>query len=107
MAKQGSGPWRVSFPGKVEKQKEKLPEDIKSALNLLRRELEEDGPERGNWPHYGKIKGQGKNVDMRHCHLNKGRTVYVAVRVVVDDVIQILEVRYVGTHENADYRRIS
>lgn len=107
MAKQASEPWRVYFSGKAEKQKEKLPETIKPALNLLRRELEEDGPERKNWPHYGKIKGQGKNVDMRHCHLNKGRTVYVAVWVVVDGIMQILEVRYVGTHENADYRQIS
>ncbi len=106
MAKK-SGPWLVNFSSKAEKQKEELPEALKSALNLLRRELEADGPDRGNWPHYGKIKGKGKNVDMRHCHLNKGRTVYVAVWIVVDGVMQILEVRYVGTHENADYRRIN
>ena len=107
MTKQDSGPWRVSFSGKAEKQKEKLPETIKPILNLLRRELEEEGPERRNWPHYGPVKGQGKGVDMRHCHLNKGRTVYVAVWLVIDNAMRILEVRYVGTHENADYRRIS
>jgi hypothetical protein len=99
--------WRVSFSGKAKKQKERLPDDIAFILDTLVYELMADGPERGNWPHYGKIKGQGKNVDMRHCHLNKGQTVYVAVWVVVDGAMQILEVRYVGTHENADYRRIS
>jgi hypothetical protein len=74
---------------------------------LSRRELEENCPERRNWPHYGKIMGKGKNVDMHHCRLNKSQPVYVVVWVVLDGVMQILEVRYVGAHENADYRRIS
>jgi hypothetical protein len=99
--------WRVDFGGKAKKQKEQLPDDIAFILDTLVYELITDGPERSNWPHYGKIKGQGKNVDMRHCHLNKSRPVYVAVWVVKDGLMQILEVRYVGTHENADYRRIS
>jgi cytochrome c len=107
MAKQESGPWQVSFSGKAEKQKEKLPETIKSALNLLRRKLVEEGPERRNWPHYGPAKARAKMLICVHCHLNKGRTVYVAVWPAVDNIMRILEVRCVGTHENEDYRRIS
>ncbi|MDR1165685.1 MAG: hypothetical protein LBO66_07410 [Deltaproteobacteria bacterium] len=56
MTKQDSVPWRVFFSGKAEKQKERLPETIKPILNLLRRGLEEEGPERRDWPHYGPIK---------------------------------------------------
>jgi hypothetical protein len=56
---------------------------------------------------YGKIKGKSKNVDMHHCHLNKDKPIYVAVWVMEDMAAQIVEVRYVGTHENADYWRIN
>ncbi|MDR1164964.1 MAG: cytotoxic translational repressor of toxin-antitoxin stability system [Deltaproteobacteria bacterium] len=77
MTKQDSGPWRVTFSTKAKKQQAKLPEHIKIALGLLMRELKEEGPERRNWPHYGPIKGQGKGVDTRHCHLNKSRPTYM------------------------------
>jgi hypothetical protein len=98
--------WQVSLSGKVRKAKEQLPFDIAIILDTLVHEPKLYGPELHNWSHYGKIKGRAKNVDMRHCQLNKGRTVYVAVWVV-DDANHKTEVRYVGTHENADYRRIS
>ncbi|WP_028317267.1 type II toxin-antitoxin system RelE family toxin [Desulfobulbus elongatus] len=95
--------WTVKFTSKARKQKDKLPADIAAALYTLRRELEAGGPERGHWPHYGRIVGK---KDVHHCHLNKGKPRYVAVWKVIDRTIQLIEVRYVGTHENADYRRI-
>jgi len=95
--------WTVKFTGKARKQKDKLPPAISSVLDLLYGEMEADGPERGNWPHYGRIVGK---KDVYHCHLNKGKPRYVAVWKVMDRDIQLIEVRYVGTHENADYRRI-
>ncbi|MDR3089571.1 MAG: hypothetical protein LBU39_07120 [Desulfobulbaceae bacterium] len=95
--------WTVAFTGQARKQKSKLPDAMADALYILRRELEASGPERANWPHYGKIRGK---KDVHHCHLNKGKPRYVAVWKVVDRDIQLIEVRYVGTHENADYRRI-
>jgi len=98
-----SSPWQVRFTGKARKQKEKLPAAIAAALYALHKELEAEGPERVNWPHYGKIAGK---PDMRHCHLNKGRPRYVAVWKITDRSVQLMEIRYVGTHENADYRRI-
>jgi hypothetical protein len=99
--------WLVDVTGKAKKQKEKLPPDIKAAFDLLEFELKTDGPERRNWPHYGPVAGKGKRVDMRHCHLNKTRPYYVAVWVVTDPDNRFMELRYVGTHQNADYRRIN
>ena len=95
--------WSVRFTGKARKQKQKLPKTISSALDLLWGELERDGPERRNWPHYGLIAGK---KDMHHCHLNKNRPCYVAVWKVTDRDVKLMEIRYVGTHENANYRRI-
>jgi mRNA-degrading endonuclease RelE of RelBE toxin-antitoxin system len=58
--------WEVSLAGKAKKQEEKLPEEMRARLETLLFELRTDGPERKNWPHYGKIQGKGKDVDMRH-----------------------------------------
>jgi mRNA-degrading endonuclease RelE of RelBE toxin-antitoxin system len=96
-------PWQVDFTGKARKQKDKLPAAIAAALYVLRKELEAEGPDRTNWHHYGKITGK---PDMHHCHLNKGKPRYVAVWKVTDRAVKLMEIRYVGTHENADYRRI-
>ncbi len=98
--------WQVDFSNRADKQKEKLPDAMKAALDLLRSELKTNGPIRHNWPSYGKIKGTKKGIDMHHCHLNKGQPCYVVVWVVIDKDVQILEVRHVGTHEKTDYRRI-
>lgn len=99
--------WQVNFSNKAKKQRDKLPDDLQYILTLLCRELQEEGPIRKNWPHYGKIKGKSKDIDMHHCHLNKSRSCYVAVWVIVDNDVQVMEVRYVGTHEKTDYRRIN
>ena len=103
MASEQESSWQVKFTGKAKKQKENLPIAIAAALYALRKELAVEGPERINWPHYGKIKGK---PDMYHCHLNWGRPCYVAVWKVTNRSVKLMEIRYVGTHENADYRRI-
>lgn len=95
--------WSVEFTGKARKQKQKLPKTISAVLDLLWGELERDGPERLKWPHYGLITGK---KDMHHCHLNKGKPRYVAVWKVINRNVRLMEIRYVGTHENANYRRI-
>lgn len=104
MAEKQEKLWTVAFTGKAKKQKDKLPQMVSDILFALRQELEKEGPERVNWPNYGKIKGK---TDVYHCHLNKGKPRYVAVWKVVDNVVKLMEIRYVGTHENADYRRIN
>ena len=96
--------WRVEFTGKAKKQKDKLPKKILAALVTLRNELNWEGPERTAWRNYGKISGKR---DVHHCHLNTGRPRYVVVWKVVDHAKKYMEIRYVGTHENADYRLIN
>ena len=103
MTGESKNKWTVLFSGKARKQKTKLPTSIIASLALLESELKLVGPVVSHWPHYGKIAGK-KN--MHHCHLNKGKPCYVAVWKVIDDIVDVLEMRYVGTHENANYRRI-
>jgi hypothetical protein len=54
-----------------------------------------------SWPNYGKL--QGKKGDKRHCHLQKGKPIYVCCWEVIDKKRKIIEVYYVGTHEKAPY----
>ena len=96
-------PWAVEYTGKAKKQKDKLPQNMTAALLILQKELEWEGPEQPEWHHYGKIAGK---KDVHHRHLNKGKPRYVVVWKVTDRTVQLMEIRYVGTHENADYRRI-
>jgi hypothetical protein len=101
-----STPWKVKFTGKARKQKEKLPDDMQKALFTLKLELEWEGPEQTEWPNYGKLKGKNKGTEFHHCHLSHSKQSYVAIWKITDFEMQLMEIRYVGTHENADYRRI-
>ncbi len=83
--------WDVKFRSRVEKQANDLPIQIQERLFALVLEIRGLGPTRTTWPNYGKI---------------KGRPTYVAVWKVTDKQNRYVEVRYVGTHENADYGRI-
>ena len=90
--------WNVTLHAKVTKSIPKLPDRVQKSLAFLLREIELDGPARGNWPNYGKL-GKG----MYHCHLKKGQPTYVAVWQVVDKEIRLVEIIYAGTHEKAPY----
>ena len=92
--------WVVGMTRKASKGKGKLPLETQIAFLALFALLQEDGPAQPRWPHYGKFEGK---KDTYHCHLNKGRPTYVAVWRVLDKEQKIMEVRYVGTHENAPY----
>ncbi len=83
---------------------EKLPVKIGVVFEILVAQLKRHGPEATEWQNYGKLKGR---KGYHHCHLNKGKPRYVAVWKVTDKEIKLVEIRYVGTHENADYRRIN
>lgn len=96
--------WEVIFSAKSGKQKTKLPKRMADAFAALLKDLERLGPEAKKWPNFGPIYGK---TGVFHCHLNKGKPRYVAVWRVNDWEIQIMEVRYVGTHEGADYRKIN
>jgi hypothetical protein len=90
--------WTVTYSSKSGKQYAKLPSVVQDRLDLLTAEIEILGPVRGNWPNYSKL-GDG----LHHCHVKKGRPTYVAVWEETDKNIQLVEVKYVGTHENAPY----
>lgn len=90
--------WDVNLSKRAVKQVKKLPENVKSSLVALIREIEEGGPIRGNWPNYSKL-----GINRHHCHLKKGKTTYVAIWQVIDRKIYIVEITYVGTHEKAPY----
>lgn len=92
--------WTVLVTGKAKKQVDRLPEKVRGALHMLTLEIQASGPVRGNWYHYGKLQGM---PGYHHCHLNKGKPRYVAVWKEAGDGIQLVEVRYVGTHEKAPY----
>ena len=95
--------WIVLFTGKAKRQKDKLPKKYQDALNALSRDIELNGPAAINWPNYGKLKGK---PNYHHCHLNRGKPRYVAVWVVTDKAVHLVEVVYVGSHEKADYGKI-
>lgn len=96
--------WEIKAASKIKKQIDKLPKSIRAAFYLLQADLETHGPEAKRWTNYGKMSNK---KDVYHCHLNKGKPRYVAVWKVTDMEIRIMEVKYVGTHENADYKRIN
>jgi mRNA-degrading endonuclease RelE of RelBE toxin-antitoxin system len=95
--------WDVKFTSRAKKQARNLTTEVGESLFALVLEIEKLGPVRTAWPNYGKIKGK---KDCYHCHLKKGRPTYVAIWKVKNKENEMVEVRYVGTHESADYERI-
>lgn len=94
--------WQVELTKKATKQAKMLYRRGMFALQLLVESLEREGPTQPNWPNYSKLR-LGKNLDCRHCHLMKGNPTYVCCWEVIDSEQKIIEVYYVGTHENAPY----
>lgn len=90
--------WEVNLSSKARKNRRKLPTAVEFAFQVLLAELEMNGPVRANWANYSKL---GKVV--HHCHIRKGRPTYVAVWKEEKGTIKVIEVTYVGTHENATY----
>ena len=88
--------WTITIPKKVIKKLPLLPKLVKNSLAFLIKDIELNGPARGQWPNYGKL---GKN--RYHCHLKKGHPTYVAVWEVKDKKINLVEVTYV--HDKALY----
>ena len=88
--------WSIRFTRRVEKNISGLPDGARTALMILFAEMRQSGPVRGDWPNYGKL---GKNL--HHCHLKKGRPTCVVVWM--ERSKGEIEVKYVGTHEDAPY----
>ena len=95
--------WDVRFTSKAKKQAKNLPPKVRESLFALVLEMKQLGPARNTWHNYGTIKGK---KHCYHCHLKKGKPTYVAIWKITSKESKHMEVRYVGTHENADYERI-
>lgn len=94
--------WNVYFSKNAAKQANKLNKKVISILSLLIEDLRANGAIPGkNWPNYGKLKNN--KLDIRHCHLIKGKPTYVCCWEIIDKQQKIIEVNYVGTHEKAPY----
>ncbi|MBY0384573.1 cytotoxic translational repressor of toxin-antitoxin stability system [bacterium] len=87
--------WSVTIKKKVVKSLKKLPKNVQEDLMALLVDLEDSGPIRGDWPNYSKL-ADGSH----HCHLNYS---YVAVWIVENKQLKVIEVTYVGSRENAPY----
>ncbi len=90
--------WTVTATKKAKKQIARLSESVMKNLVALMRDIENDGPVRGDWPNYSPLRR-----DRHHCRLNKGRPTYVAVWEVIDKEIRLVEIVYAGTYEKASY----
>ena len=90
--------WTVAFTNKARKQKAKLPLRVQETLFQLVRDIEAEGPVRGDWPNYSKL-----SDSEHHCHLKKGQPTYVAIWREAKGKIRVVEVTYAGTHEKAPY----
>lgn len=89
--------WTVVLAKQAKKGVSNLTERAAKTLAALAYELQSLGPYRKAWPHFSKLKGTKNSY---HCHLNKGRPTFVVCWRVEGNLI---EVYYVGTHENAPY----
>ncbi|MBI4411115.1 MAG: cytotoxic translational repressor of toxin-antitoxin stability system [Deltaproteobacteria bacterium] len=94
--------WHVTVTSKAARQADRLPRHIQQRFDLLTKELEVAGPVRTNWKNFGRLKTP-KNIVRYHCHIKSGHPTYVACWDVLDEEIRLLEINYVGTHENAPY----
>ena len=95
--------WIVTYTGKADKQRRKLPQKVQEMLDLLTIEIEKVGPVRSNWSHFGPLKGKDFPENTYHCHIKKGRPTYVSCWYIIDKKLKQVEIFYVGTHENAPY----
>ncbi len=90
--------WTVTITKKARKQREKLPKDIQELFDTFLLNLRDFGAYQPNWHNFGKL-----HKNKYHCHIKKGNPTYVVVWELVDKEIRLIEVNYVGTHENAPY----
>lgn len=91
--------WIVRFTSKARKGIKRLIRAQRKkeleTLQALIAALESSGPIRGEFANYSKL---GNNN--HHCHLSHH---YVCCWKVLDNVVQIMEVYYVGSREKAPY----
>lgn len=96
--------WSATLTHKADKERGKLPANVRSQFDLLLKEIEILGPIRKDWKNFSQLKS-GRNIPSNayHCHIKKGKPTFVVCWRIVSKENKIIEVYYVGTHENAPY----
>ena len=75
--------WKVGRHPRVDKSIRAFPGRVKEDFLTLIKEMQIQGPNRYNWPHYSKLdKGKRVVFERHHCHLNNGRPTYVTCWIV-------------------------
>lgn len=87
--------WVVGFTGKAAKQARALSPALRAKLAALLRQIQVEGPVRGDWPNYSKL-----SETEHHCHLSHR---YVACWRVIESEFHRVEIFYAGSRENAPY----
>lgn len=95
--------WDVRINKTVEKRLKKIPKETAESFFLLLRDLKAKGPDVKSWPNYSKMVNK---KEVYHCHLNKNKPRFVAIWKVMDFSTKLIEIIYVGSHENAHYGQI-
>ena len=93
--------WLIEFTAKAAKGRSRLPQKIRDRLDALVRAIQFGGPIQPSMPHFGTLKN--RPGDWYHCHLNKGRPVYVVVWQIKNKKTVLIEVTSVGSHEKVPY----
>jgi hypothetical protein len=88
--------WKITFTHKAAKQASKLPLRVRRLLDRLVRELTTSGPVQPGWPNYSKLANH-----QYHCHLSYR---WVACWHLKGDELEVIEIYYAGSRENAPYR---
>jgi mRNA-degrading endonuclease RelE of RelBE toxin-antitoxin system len=87
--------WKVVVSKKAAKRALKTPKHVQVLFQTLLVDLATTGPNQYEWPNYSKLAPH-----RYHCHLNYS---YVAVWEEKDGQLNIIEVTYVGSREDAPY----
>ncbi len=96
--------WTIMLSRKAGNQREELPSKIRARLDLLQKNMELSGPIQKSWQNFSSLKKTRCIFeDSYHCHVKKGRPTYVACWRILSKKDKLIEVFYVGTHENAPY----
>lgn len=89
--------WQVQIKPKLVRKIKTLPQPIQTATRALVEDLKKNGHYPGDkWHNYSTL----EKKDEHHCHLTYR---YVACWRVLNKKIEIMEVYYVGSRENAPY----
>lgn len=99
-ARQIEKSWMVKTSSKARKGEEGLPEKLKAVCQAAKRALMKTGACVG-FDHFGPLKQLGPRF--YHCHLGVVRKTTYVMYWEVNDRERVITIRFIGSHENANY----